>query len=285
VPPWRTAVLTALALAAFAANSLLCREALLHTSTGAAAFTAIRIASGAAMLALLVARTGGASPAPAGWGPAAALFAYAAAFSLAYRALPVASGALLLFGAVQATMVGHGLWSGERLRPRAQAGFALAVLGLLVLLAPGASAPAPGPAALMLAAGVAWGLYSLNGRRGGDPTRLTAAHFARAVPLALVMCLVPGLGTGVDARGALLAAASGALASGLGYAAWYAALPGLRATTAAVVQLAVPALAAVGAALWLGEGVPPRVLAAAAAILGGIALVVRGRPGASPPRS
>ncbi|MBS0395954.1 MAG: EamA family transporter, partial [Proteobacteria bacterium] len=183
----------------------------------------------------------------------------------------------LLFGAVQATMIGAGLARGERLRPVQLAGLALALAGLVVLLRPGLAAPPPLRALLMVLAGAAWGVYSLRGQGAGEPTRVTAGNFLRAAPLALAgLALLPARGP-FDAAGAAYAVASGALASGVGYAVWYAALPTLRATTAAVVQLSVPLLATLGGALLLGEPVTPRVALAAVAILGGIAIVVRGR--------
>lgn len=258
----RTATLTALALLAFAGNSLLCRAALRDDAGGAAidaaSFTAIRIASGAAALWLLLrwraATPQSAAPLPGSWGSAAALFIYAAAFSFAYLSLGAATGALLLFGAVQATMIG------------------------VALLLPGLTAPPAGGAALMLAAGAAWGAYSLRGRsadaRSGNATAVTAGNFARAVPMALALALAALPWAHLDAPGVALAVASGALTSGVGYAIWYAALPALRATHAATVQLAVPVITALGGVLLLAEPLHLRLVLCAALVLGGIALVV-----------
>lgn len=266
--------LVALAMAAFAANSLLCRLALRDTAIDAATFTTVRIASGALVL-WIIARAREATMSGAGsWRSAGALFAYAAAFSFAYVELSAGIGALLLFGAVQMTMIGWGLWSGERIAAVQGAGLALAVGGLVGLLWPGLSAPPPGSAALMIAAGIAWGIYSLRGRGAGNPTIATAGNFMRAVPFAAVLSLATLSGAKADAAGIAYAIASGALASGLGYAIWYAALPGLNATKAATVQLSVPVIAAIAAVILLGESLTLRLVASSAAILGGVALVV-----------
>ncbi len=273
----RTVVFTTVALLAFAGNSVLCRVALSRTAIDAASFTLIRIAAGAVVLGAIARWRGTERTGDGTWISAAALFAYAAGFSFAYRSLGAATGALLLFGAVQATMIGHGLARGERLGPRQALGLALALTGLVVLLRPGLSAPPPLAAALMLVAGMAWGVYSLRGRGAGDPTRVTAGNFLRATPFALALSLAlatHALPT-IDASGAAYAIASGALTSGVGYAIWYAALPDLGATRAATVQLSVPILTAFGGVLMLGETASPRLALAAAAILGGIALVLR----------
>jgi drug/metabolite transporter (DMT)-like permease len=273
----RAGGLTVLAMLAFAANSLLCRLALAKTSIDPATFTAVRIVSGALVLWLIV-RTRGAQLAHAGsWTSALALFAYAIAFSLAYVALSAATGALLLFGAVQVTMIGVGLWRGERFRALQWFGFIAALAGLAVLLLPGLTAPPFMGAALMLAAGVAWGVYSLRGKSGGDPTIATAGNFVRAVPAALIGSAIALPWFHVDAAGLGYAVASGALTSGIGYVIWYSALPALSATLAATVQLSVPVIAAFGGVLVLSEPLTARLALTAVAILGGIALVVRGR--------
>ncbi|MCB1915684.1 MAG: EamA family transporter [Rhodocyclaceae bacterium] len=275
--PAPTVWLTAVAMIAFAANSLLCRLALRDTAIDAASFTTIRIAAGALMLWAIVRLRRGRGRAGGDWVSAAALFAYAAGFSFAYLSLDAGTGALLLFGAVQATMIGYGLARGERLAPVAIAGLVLAGGGLIGLLLPGLSAPPLVGAVLMAGAGVAWGIYSLRGRGGGDPAAATAGNFVRAVPLAALLSVLSLAGARVDAAGAAFAAASGALASGLGYAIWYAALPGLRATSAASVQLSVPVIAALGGALLLGEAPTLRLVLASIAILGGIAMVIGSR--------
>ncbi len=271
----RTFLLVSLAMLAFAANSLLCRLALRGTGIDAASFTAIRLASGALVLTLIVAwPQRRLQPVRGSWSSAAALFAYAAAFSFAYLELSAATGALLLFGAVQTTMISVGLWSGERFQKAQLLGFLLAIGGLAGLLLPGVAAPPPGAAALMVLAGIAWGMYSLRGRGQGDPTQATAGNFVRTLPWVLLLLLLAPLPGMPDTRGILLAVASGALASGIGYALWYAALPALAATQAATLQLSVPVITAIGGVLFLGEALSLRLVLASIAILGGIALVV-----------
>jgi len=263
-------------MVAFAGNSLLCRAALKDTQIDAATFTTIRIVSGAAALWVIVRMRGG-PPGGGSWLSAFWLFAYAAGFSFAYISLTAATGALLLFGAVQATMIGYGLWKGERLAAIQWSGLVVAIAGLGVMLLPGASAPAPMGAALMIFAGISWGFYSLRGRGAGDPTRVTAGNFLRAVPMAILVSAVMGSRLQVDAAGVAYAIASGAITSGVGYAIWYTALPALKATAAATVQLSVPVIAALGGVALLGEALTLRLVLCSIAILGGIALVVRRR--------
>lgn len=271
----RLTVFTALALLAFAGNSLLCRAALQHTPMDAASFTTLRLISGALVLWLLVQLTRREATGRGSWPSAFALFGYAAAFSFAYVSLPAGTGALLLFGSVQTGMIGWGLVKGERFSTMQWAGLLLALAGLVGLLLPGLSAPPLGAALLMVTAGLAWSVYSLRGRGAGDPTRVTAGNFVRTVPVALVMSLLFMNSAQVDTAGALYAVASGAITSGLGYAIWYTALPHLKATSAATLQLSVPVIAAMGGIAWLGEPLTLRLLLASAAILGGIALVIR----------
>ncbi|MEZ5980566.1 MAG: DMT family transporter [Planctomycetota bacterium] len=280
--PFRTALSTVLALLAFAGNSLLCREALRSGSIDAASFTAIRIASGAAALCLLAARRG---PRRASSTTSAlALVGYAVPFSFAYLRLSAGTGALILFAAVQAVMIGAGLARGERPSAVGWFGIALAFGGLVWLALPGATAPDPAGGALMAAAGAAWGVYSLRGRARGpgtgvDPLAATAGNFARAVPLVVAILCAAWLAGSVtvEPRGALLAATSGALTSGVGYAIWYAALRGLTATRAAVVQLLVPVIAALGGVALLGEAFSSRLAVAGVAILVGVLLAERRR--------
>lgn len=272
--PARVLVLTALAMIAFAGNSLLCRVALKETGIDAASFTTIRLVSGALALWLIVRLRSGGRSGHGNWPSAVALFAYAAGFSYAYLSLTAATGALLLFGAVQATMIGQGIRSGERLRKAQLAGLAMALGGMAGLLLPGVSAPPLAGALLMLGAGVAWGVYSLRGKAGGDPTRVTAGNFLRAAPIAVALSLATLDAASLDGPGMGYAIASGALASGVGYAIWYMALPALKSTHAATVQLSVPAIAAVGGVVFLDEALSLRLVLASAAILGGIALVI-----------
>jgi len=273
-PRVRLAALTSLAMIAFAGNSLLCRLALKHTGIDAASFSTVRVVSGAIVLWLIVRRRGGARPAGGNWPSALALFAYAAGFSFAYISLPAGTGALLMFGAVQATMIGHGLWAGERFLKMQLVGLVLAGGGLVGLLLPGLSAPPLTGSLLMLGAGAAWGVYSLRGKGAGDPTVVTAGNFLRAVPIAVILSALLFHQFSPDWDGLGYAVASGALASGLGYVLWYMALPALRATSAATVQLSVPVITALGGVVFLGEPVTLRLALASAAILGGIALVL-----------
>lgn len=270
----RIVALTSLAMIAFAGNSLLCRLALKQTSIDPASFTTIRLLSGAIMLSLVVQMRRDPPGGAGNWLSAFALFAYAAGFSFAYVTLPAATGALLLFGAVQATMIGHGLWMGERLQRLQLVGLMLAFAGLVGLLLPGLTAPPLYGSVLMLCAGVAWGIYSLRGKVAGDPTRVTAGNFLRAVPIAAALSVVTLHSTSLDNAGFWYAVASGALASGVGYAIWYAALPAMKATQAATVQLSVPVIAALGGIVFLEEPIGLRLVLASAAILGGIALVI-----------
>lgn len=274
--PARILALTTVSMLAFAGNSLLCRLALQQSQLDAGSFTVIRLVSGALVLWLVAHKFRGDQNGAGNWPSALALFIYAAAFSFAYVRLPTATGALLLFGAVQATMISYGLWKGERLRALQRVGLALALSGLLGLLLPGLSAPPLGGSVLMIGAGVAWGVYSLRGKGAGDPTRVTAGNFLRAAPIAIALSLLMlGLQrVTLDAAGIGYALASGALTSGLGYAIWYTVLPALKATTAATVQLSVPVLAALGGIVFLGEAVTLRLGLASLTILGGIALVV-----------
>ena len=289
----RTMILTASALTAFAANSLLCRLALGHTALDPASFSTIRLASGAGTLMLITLSTRrGAIGMRGSWGSAALLFLYAVPFSFAYVSLGAGTGALILFGAVQATMLIAALASGERPHAVQWSGLILALCGLFYLVMPGLAAPSITGSALMAIAGVAWGLYSLRGRGASDPLAETAGNFARSVPLAVGVSIAAATHAELSADGALLAVLSGALASGLGYVAWYAALSALSATRAASVQLAVPLLAAAGGVVFLSERITARLIVSAILILGGVALALtrterrRRRPlpaGAHPP--
>jgi drug/metabolite transporter (DMT)-like permease len=269
-----TALLTAITMIAFAANSLLCRGALAPDAIDPYSFTAIRIGSGALVLFALVAvRTrveGGQDE--GSWGSAAALLGYALAFSLAYVTLDAGTGALILFGAVQVTMLVGGLIRGERPPALAWIGLLLAAGGLIYLVFPGITAPDLAGAAFMSISGISWGLYSLRGRGSSYPLIATSRNFRFAVPLALVAALFGWGAYHFEPAGVALAVTSGALASGLGYALWYRSLKGLTDTTAAIVQLSVPVIAAVGGIMFLGEEATLRLAVSSALILGGIAL-------------
>jgi len=269
-----TISLTILAMLAFAGNSLLCRLALKDTGIDAATFTLLRIVSGAIALCLLLLVRRKRSRASGNWFSALALFVYAAGFSFAYLHLPAGTGALLLFGAVQATMISWGLHKGERLDFIQIVGFALALAGLMVLLFPGLSAPPLVGSVLMLSAGVAWGIYSLRGKGEPNPAGATAGNFLRAALFALLLSLIALPHRRIDSLGVIYAILSGAITSGLGYVIWYSALRGLKAASAATVQLSVPVLAAAGGILFLGEPITLRYVFASLAVLGGIALVL-----------
>lgn len=281
MPALRTIALTVAAMLAFAANSILCRLALAQGSIDPASFGSLRLVSGALTLALVLRLRPGPAGAPArvDWLAAAMLFAYVACFSFAYLSLSAGTGALMLFGAVQITMLAAGWRAGESFGAWGWLGFALAVAGFAGLVAPGVNAPAPVGAVLMAVAGVAWGVYSLRGRGVADPLAATAGNFLRAAPLALLLSLMLALQAHANTQGALLAVASGALTSGLGYVIWYAALPGLGALRAATVQLSVPLIAALGGVLFLAEAPSLRLVVAGAAILGGIGMVLLGKRG------
>ncbi len=270
----RVFLFTALAMIAFASNSLLCRQALKHTSIDAATFTLVRIISGALCLWIIVQSRRGLAQKAGSWLSAVALFGYAALFSFAYLRLTAGTGALLLFAAVQATMILWAIHKGERLRLPQIGGIVLALAGLIALVFPGLSAPPFGAALLMLGAGIAWGVYSIRGKAGGDPLRATAGNFLRATPMVLLLSLAMMRSANWDSAGVICAIISGALASGVGYAIWYTALPGLKATGAATVQLSVPVLAALGGILFLSEPITLRFVLASTAILGGILLVI-----------
>lgn len=261
-------------MASFAANSLLCRIALAQTGTDPASFTIIRMLAGAVTLSTIALLRKGTLRNSGSWQGAFSLLTYAVAFSFAYVNLPAGTGALLLFGSVQATMIIAGLYQGEHLRIMQWVGLLTAFGGLIVLVAPGIHAPDPLGAALMAIAGMAWGVYSLLGRKLGDPLVATAGNFLRAAPFSLL--LLPLVGS-VDSQGAIFAVLSGAISSGVGYAIWYSILPSLKATQAASVQLTVPVIASTAAVFILGENLTFNLIIASVAILGGIALVIMGR--------
>jgi len=275
--PIRIFLLTLITMLAFAGNSVLCRLALRATEIDAASFTSIRLISGAVVLGLIASFFRRNNAREGNWPSAFALFAYAACFSFAYISLTAATGALLLFGAVQATMIGHGLLSGEQLRGQQVIGLVLALAGLVYLMLPGLSAPPLGGSLLMLISGVAWGVYSLRGKSAADPICASSGNFIRASLFTLLLSGVylfsKDSGMKIDLVGIAYAIASGALASGLGYALWYSVLPSLKATNAATIQLSVPVITAFGGILFLGESLTLRFALASLAILGGIALV------------
>jgi drug/metabolite transporter (DMT)-like permease len=275
MPLARTVTLTILAMLAFAGNSLLCRMALKRTDIDAASFTSTRLISGALVLWLIVRLRGEVIAKAGSWLAALALVTYATCFAIAYISLSAGVGALLLFGSVQITMIGYGVWTGERLRGLQSAGLFLALAGLIGLLLPGLTTPSLPSSLLMLGAGMAWGIYSLLGKGVANPTQVTAGNFLRAVPFAIALSLITHAQINLDVAGVGYAIASGAIASGMGYTIWYHALPHLQATQAATVQLSVPILAAIAAVPMLHEPMTLRLGLASVAVLGGIALVIR----------
>jgi drug/metabolite transporter (DMT)-like permease len=273
-----TAFLTAVAMIAFAANSLLCRMALGEGTIDAASFTTIRVASGAIVLTLIALpgrRTSGGDATD--FIAVAMLFLYMAFFSFAYLSLAAGTGALILFGTVQLTMFAAALVGGERFNGLSWLGLAFALAGLIYLVSPGLSAPDPLGAVLMTVAGIAWGFYSLRGRQAVSALRTTANCFVYSVPLVLIVSIVFLGDLQATPRGVALAIASGTVASGLGYVIWFAALPGLTAGRAATVQLSVPVIAAFGGILLLSEAFSSRLLIASVATLSGIWLVLAQR--------
>lgn len=276
----RAPVLTAITLVAFAANSLLCRMALGPRLIDPVAFTAIRLGSGVAILiplSALIAETRPKKGASGSWRSGLALFVYAIGFSLAYVSLETGVGALILFGSVQATMIGAGLWQGERPKLGEWLGLALAMAGLIYLVLPGLTAPDMTGAALMIASGLGWGIYSLRGKGRLAPVASTAGNFVRALLFASANLLLAWGSLHASRRGIALAATSGAITSGLGYVLWYIALRDLTATRAAIVQLAVPVLAAIGGIVVLAEEPTLRLGLASVLILGGVAMAILAR--------
>lgn len=268
--------LTLVALCAFAANSLLCRLALLDGSIDPASFTSVRLLSGAITLALLVRLLSATPSTQVSWLSAGYLALYAVPFAFAYRYLNAGTGALIAFGAVQVTMILGSYRAGKPLSGLQWGGLAVAFGGLVYLVAPGVQAPSPIGAALMLVAGAAWGVYSLRGRAAGSAAMaLTAGNFIRATPFALAVSAATIGSASVSSRGIALAIASGAIASGLGYVVWYQVLPALAPATASVVQLAVPPIAAFGGILMMEEVLTLRLAIATITVLGGIAITLR----------
>jgi drug/metabolite transporter (DMT)-like permease len=279
-------IITAFTLVAFAANSLLCRMALGGHLIDPVSFTTIRLVSGALALILIIQLSGESKEpkqAKGSWGSGLALFAYAAAFSLAYVSLSTGMGALILFGSVQVTMISVALKSGEKLGPVQWIGLATALSGLIYLVMPGIAAPDPLGALLMCVSGIAWGVYSIRGTGVSAPVFMTAGNFTRSAPLAIITSAVAVSVVHLEPFGILLALISGIVTSGLGYVLWYKALRSLTTTQASVVQLMVPVLAAFGGVVFLSEQVSVRLIGASAVILGGVALaVIKRKPKAGP---
>lgn len=262
-------------MVAFAGNSLFCRMALKETSIDAASFTSVRLLSGALMLWLLMRWQRQAPFVHGSWRSASALFIYAVTLSFAYRSIATGAGALMLFGAVQATMLVAGFIAGERMSGVQVAGFVAAMIGLVILVLPGVEAPSVTDSILMLASGVSWGVYSMFGRGQSNPAAATAGNFLRAAPMAIALLLIAFPWLHPDQRGVLYAVLSGGLTSALGYVLWYRVLQHMRAMTASTVQLSAPVIASIGGVLLLGESFTQDMLIATVLILGGIWLVLR----------
>jgi drug/metabolite transporter (DMT)-like permease len=273
-------LLTSFAMLAFAGNSLLCRVALKETAIDAASFTTVRIVSGALVLIVLLMMRGTVLRMAGNWSTAFWLFAYAACFSFAYTGLSAGTGALLLFGAVQATMLGYGMRRGERMGRRRLTGMACACAGMIGLVLPGVTAPPLLGTVLMVLSGISWGVFSIRGRGAADPALVMTGSFVRAAPFTMILSTVMWSEASIDPAGLWYAVLSGGVTSGLGYILWYSALPRLTVTSAAIVQLTVPMLAAAGGVVLLSEPLTFRLVLASIAILGGVGLALT-----EPPRS
>ena len=277
----RATLLTGAAMLAFAGNSILCRLALRDGAIDPATFTSIRLVAGAATLIviLFILRRGNELRRHGSWASALMLFVYAGFFSYAYISLSAGTGALILFAFVQGTMIAIGLWSGDRPGAFEWLGWTVAAAGLVWLVLPGIEAPPAGGAILMATAGIAWGVYSIRGRSESDPLAATSTNFVLSIAFVILLTAFTLSDAQVSHTGVLLAVVSGALTSGIGYVIWYAALEHLSAIRAALVQLTVPAIAALGGVILLGEPLTARFVAASALILGGlgIALILKSR--------
>ena len=275
----KTLFTTSFALIAFAANSIFCRLALGERSIDASSFTVIRLFSGAVVLLIIMKLFGekDAHGSKGSWSAASMLFIYAATFSFAYLSLDTGTGALILFGAVQLTMITIALISGDRLNLAEWIGVSVAFAGFVFLVLPAVTTPSFIGFVLMTTAGIAWGIYTLMGRQSKSPLSDTTYNFTRTLPLILVMGLFFIQNTSLTHKGVLLAVLSGAVASGIGYTIWYIALGGLSVTLAALAQLLVPIIAALGGVVFVSESLSIRFLLSASMILGGITLVVYGK--------
>lgn len=275
----KTVSYTFFALVAFAANSVLCRMALGENTIDASSFTVVRLLSGTVTLivVLKLAADKDSTSTKGSWVSALMLFLYAIAFSFAYISLDIGTGALVLFGTVQITMIFINVISGNKLHISEWLGVLLAFTGFVYLVLPRVTTPSFLGFVLMTAAGMAWGIYTLRGGRSMHPLADTAFNFTRTTPLVIVLALIAMPTIRLSFEGIILAVMSGAVASGIGYTVWYIALSGLSATEAAVVQLSVPVIAAIGGIVFLSEAIAVRLICAAAMILGGILIVVLGR--------
>lgn len=270
-------ILIVLSLLCFAGNSIICRMALRSGSIDPGTFTSIRLLSGAIVLALIVVLRNGFKLNSGKWSAALALFIYAAGFSWAYVDLSAATGALLLFGSVQISMIVAGQIRGEKMRPLGWIGFSVALIGLIILFLPGLSQPPLLNALLMIAAGIAWGIYTIKGKQSTTPILTTSGNFLKTIPFALGLSLLTYSKISFTGYGVFLACFSGAVTSGLGYAIWYSVLPGLSVTLASVLQLSVPILGALGGVILLNEEPSARLLVCTLFVLSGIWGVIKGK--------
>ncbi len=275
----RTIVFTSLALIAFAANSVLCRLALDERAIDASSFTIIRLMSGAVFLMGIIGinKTKHGSTTKGSWSAGVMLFLYAISFSFAYITLNTATGALILFGSVQITMILLSLLSGNRLHIAEWSGVIIAFTGFVYLILPSVTTPSAAGFLLMAVAGMAWGIYTLMGRGSKNPLTDTAYNFFRTIPIAVVLLLITIKNSSFSFEGVFLAVLSGGVTSGIGYTIWYIALGGLTALQAAVLQLLVPVIAAFGGVIFVSETITLRLTISAMMILGGILMVVLGR--------
>ncbi len=275
----KTIIFTILALIAFAANSVLCRLALGEKTIDPASFTSIRLLSGAIVLLLILQfnRKKKSSSTKGSWTASIMLFLYAAAFSFAYITLDTGTGALILFAAVQITMILVSLISGNKLHATEWIGLTIAFFGFVYLVLPGIRTPSLAGFSLMTIAGIGWGIYTIKGQGSVNPLSDTAYNFSRSILLVLILFVIAFHFTHVSSKGILLAMFSGGITSGIGYTIWYMALGGLSITQAAVVQLFVPVIAALGGVVFVSEKISLRFVLAALLILGGILMVVLGK--------
>ena len=279
----KTILFTGLALIAFAANSVLCRLALGESAIDASTFTIVRLLAGAIVLTVIMSiskiksNSNTNSSTKGSWPASIALFIYALTFSFAYVTLDTATGALILFGSVQITMILMSIFSGNRLHISEWFGMAIAFTGFVYLILPGVTTPSVIGFLLMTVSGIAWGIYTLKGRGSKNPIMDTAFNFLRTMPFVIILAIVTFKYAHYSSEGILLAVLSGSIASGIGYMIWYSALSGLSVTQAAVLQLLVPVIAAVGGIIFVSESISFRLTVSSAMILGGILMVVLGR--------
>lgn len=278
-PLLKTIILTGLALIAFAANSILCRLALGSEAIDASSFTVIRLLSGTIVLLIIICSTRKTTrvSTKGSWAASFMLFIYAVTFSYAYISLDTGTGALILFGAVQITMILLSLITGTRLHFSEWTGVTIAFSGFVYLVLPGVTAPSTAGFLLMTVAGIAWGIYTLKGRSSKSPLMDTAYNFFRTTPFVILLAVITINNTNYSSEGILFALLSGGITSGIGYTIWYIALGGLSSTQAAVLQLSVPVIAALGGVVFVSEAITFRLIISATMVLGGILLVIIGK--------